>query len=785
MLLDDERKEVMVQRPHANRLQIALAVTLLGLACHAHALDSWHELAGGRPGDEPRVTIRQVTATVAEVAIAVPGLHLATVAQGGEVHSAVVVPGCVPMLAEGHPELPILARAVALPAEGTPRIEIVAAEWQRLRAPPPLPSRGPISRSGDRFRSDPVKADVYRQAGPWPVAAAELGDPFLVRDRRGAALRVFPVRWDPATGEFAALVHLTLRIETTGQGGLNPLRPGVASAERTFGPIHRAIFTEDQLVSQAKLADPAAQSGSDNPDGPERLLIVTAAVLQPVVDDLAAWKRELGFAVEMLDIATLGGHAQGIKAAVERRYHEPAGLAHLLLVGDVDLVPTNAGDHEGAAADGVYGLVAGDDLFVDVLVSRLPARNRTELATMVRRTVAYERDPRLDADWYTSALGIASDEGHPADYDRAEWLRSMLLSGSYTDIGRIYQGFGAAGDQITAAVTAGTSLINYIGHANVDGWLSVPFRTADVHRLTNTAAWPWIIDVSCSTGDFRQPECFAEAWLRASHEGEPTGAVAVLAASTDASWVPPTVMQAAIVDHLTRTGESEVGALVATGVAAVLVQYGGTGEDRKLMEQYNLFGDGSLRVRSRRPESLLVAHPPRLPVGADGLQIDVSAAARATLTTGGELLAMVDLDAAGAVHLAPSRPLLAGETVRLTVSAPNTRPYRVELIVGDGAAAPTEAVPAAVALLGNWPNPFNPQTTVGLALPVASPVTLTVHDVRGRLVRVLVDGHLPAGNHHLDWDGLDASGRPAPSGTYLARLVAGGGEQTHKLMLAR
>lgn len=776
----------MVQGPRMNRMQIALATALLAVAGQVSALASWHELAGGQPGDEPQVAIRQVTPTVVEVAIAVPGVHLANVSQGGEAHTAVVVPGCAPMLAEGQPELPILARAVSLPLEGTPRLEIVAAEWRRLRAPPPVPSPGPASRHDRRERSHPIKAGAYQQAGPWPAGAAELGDPFLVRDRRGAALRVFPVRWDATAGELEILVNLTLRIETTGRGGRNALHVGVAAAERTFGPIHRAIFAEDQLAALAKLADPAPRTDAGVAAAqPERMLIVTTAALQPAVRDLVDWKRELGFVVEVQDVAALGGQPQGIQTAVGQRYHEPAGLAHLLLVGDVDLVPTNTGGHEGAASDGIYGLVAGDDLFVDVLVSRLPARDVVELETMVRRSVGYEREPQLGADWYTSALGIASDEGHPADYDRAEWLRTALLTGSHTDIGRVYQGFGATSHDIAAAVTAGTGLINYIGHANANGWLSVPFRTADVHRLTNTTAWPWIVDVSCATGDLRQPECFAEAWLRASHEGEPTGAVAMLAASTDASWVPPCVMQAAIVDHLVQTGESELGALMATGIAAVLVQYAGTGEGRKLMEQYNLLGDGSLRVRSRQPGSLLAAHPSLLPVGSEGLQVEIAAAARATLTAADELLAVADLAEPGAVRLTPARALVPGETVRLTISAPNADPYRAELLVGDGASAPAPSLPEAVALLGNWPNPFNPQTTVGLALPAASRVMLTVHDIRGRLVRVLVDGQLPAGNHQLDWDGLDASGRPVPSGTYLARLVTTGGEQTHKLMLAR
>ena len=66
------------------------------------------------------------------------------------------------------------------------------------------------------------------------------------------------------------------------------------------------------------------------------------------------------------------------------------------------------------------------------------------------------------------------------------------------------------------------------------------------------------------------------------------------------------------------------------------------------------------------------------------------------------------------------------------------------------------------------PNPANPRTVIGYELPRASRVTLRVVDVRGRLVRTLVDGWRPAGAHRAFWDGRDDSGRAAASGVYLA-----------------
>ncbi len=72
------------------------------------------------------------------------------------------------------------------------------------------------------------------------------------------------------------------------------------------------------------------------------------------------------------------------------------------------------------------------------------------------------------------------------------------------------------------------------------------------------------------------------------------------------------------------------------------------------------------------------------------------------------------------------------------------------------------------------PNPFNPSTTVSFALPADGPVSLAVYDLRGRLVRRLVDEFRIAGSHFFEWDGTDNRGVEAAAGTYVFRLKAGG-----------
>jgi hypothetical protein len=101
--------------------------------------------------------------------------------------------------------------------------------------------------------------------------------------------------------------------------------------------------------------------------------------------------------------------------------------------------------------------------------------------------------------------------------------------------------------------------------------------------------------------------------------------------------------------------------------------------------------------------------------------------------------------------------------------------------------APDVARPAGPeSLLGAaWPNPFAASTQVPFAVPRASAVNLSVHDVAGRLVRQLASGTFSAGEHLVAWDGQDGSGRPAAAGVYFVRLAAGEETATRRIVRLR
>jgi len=94
--------------------------------------------------------------------------------------------------------------------------------------------------------------------------------------------------------------------------------------------------------------------------------------------------------------------------------------------------------------------------------------------------------------------------------------------------------------------------------------------------------------------------------------------------------------------------------------------------------------------------------------------------------------------------------------------------------------------PAGVtALLANSPNPFLGSTALHFTLERPARASLSIYDVAGRRVRVLLSADLPAGGHRLQWDGRDDAGRELAGGVYYSRLEVEGWSGARALLLAR
>ena len=88
-------------------------------------------------------------------------------------------------------------------------------------------------------------------------------------------------------------------------------------------------------------------------------------------------------------------------------------------------------------------------------------------------------------------------------------------------------------------------------------------------------------------------------------------------------------------------------------------------------------------------------------------------------------------------------------------------------------------------LNGNYPNPFNPSTTINFSLENEAQVSLNIYNQRGQKVCELLNDKMPAGNHHLTWNGTDANGNSVSSGVYYYRMQSGNYTSTRKMIMMK
>ena len=94
-------------------------------------------------------------------------------------------------------------------------------------------------------------------------------------------------------------------------------------------------------------------------------------------------------------------------------------------------------------------------------------------------------------------------------------------------------------------------------------------------------------------------------------------------------------------------------------------------------------------------------------------------------------------------------------------------------------------VPTEFALHNNYPNPFNPTTTIAYDLPLDGTVRLVIYDVMGREVTRLVNGFTPAGYHSVRWDARNKLGENVSAGVYFYHLQSGNYVKTQKMVLLK
>jgi hypothetical protein len=194
--------------------------------------------------------------------------------------------------------------------------------------------------------------------------------------------------------------------------------------------------------------------------------------------------------------------------------------------------------------------------------------------------------------------------------------------------------------------------------------------------------FPFIWSVACVNGDFVSNTCFAESWLRANQDGEPTGAIAALMSTINQSWSPPMEGEDEMVDILVESYYDNIkrtfGGLSMNGCMKMNDSYGSDGD--QMTDTWNCFGDPSVMVRTAYPFSLSVDYQDPVPLGTTELTVTTNATeGLVSLTFQNQIIASAYINGGSAILT--FSPLNNLEEFTLTVTSYNRTPFISTLTV--------------------------------------------------------------------------------------------------------
>ncbi len=589
---------------------------------------------------------------------------------GGETCHAITLAGAPRFQTAGAPALPHLTASIVIPDRGGSVLEILELEYTDFPGLTPEPSKGIITRDTDPATVPYTFGPAY-QDQPFPSAPALLDAPYILRDFRGQVVHFQPFLWLPQANILRVFHRIQVAVRAQERSGANEIiRTALpATVDGEFHQVYRRHFINFETNERYTPLDEVGD-----------LLIITHGNYWETMHPLLEWKLQKGIPSQMVDIAEIGYSATQVFNYVQEIY-DNQGLTFLLLVGDAEDIPSLTAN--GGASDPSYSLLAGSDNYPDIFVGRFSGETPDQVATMVERTVEYERDAAT-ATWYHKGMGVASNQGPGDDgeYDNehVDNIRLDLLAYTYTEVDQIYDPDGTA-QMVSDGLNDGRSIINYCGHGSTTSWGSTGFNINNINALVNIDMLPFIQSVACVNGQFVGGTCFAEAWLRATDAGQPTGAISMYASTISQSWSPPMSAQDEIVDLLVQDLKHTYGGLCFNGSMQMMDDYGGDGVEEFLA--WTIFGDPTLLVRTDSPAELTVLHDGALLSTLPTYEVTVSGVegALCALYAEGVFYGSALTDAGGNAVITLLESPTVGAILTLTVTAYNHMVYQGEVSV--------------------------------------------------------------------------------------------------------
>ena len=631
---------------------------------------------------------RQIT-----INLQVPGFYTQEVTTPRGEANLILVPRTVSTAAAGEPNLPMIAIPAIVGDRQHYNIRVVDAQYTDF----PMevaPSKGDFPRTINPADVPYTYGEAYSTDAFFPTQNVGLYEPYILRDFRGQNMVVYPFAYNPVSKTLRVYYNMTVEMFSDGLSNENVLDR--RSNEVRLDPEIQAMYENHFINYNEGLAKytPVVETG--------HLLIICHDAFMSAMQPFVNWKKQIGRHTTMVGTSTAGTSYTAIKAYIQSQYDANNNLTHVLLVGDVAQIPgypSSAGGYSGKS-DNMYGQVAGNDLYNDIIVGRFSAEQESHVTTQVNKVIHYERDINATDTWLPVGGGVAAYAGSGGHFGEDDWqhinnIRDDLLGYNYTTVHQDYQnvtGYSSSAAIMSQHYNEGVSIINYCNHGSPTSWGVFSYSNSHVNALTNVNKLPIIWSVACDNGkyDYSQP-CFGETWLRANNNDpeQPTGAIGGMFSYISQPWIPPMYGQDEMVDVLVESYTNNIkrtmGGCSYDGNMKILDQYGQNDNAAKgTYLAWILFGDPTLTLRNAVPQDMGVTHASSMSTSATSFTVNATNGngALATLTRNNEIMGSATINN-GTANITFTAPGQTG-TATLTVFGYNKITYIATIQITGG-----------------------------------------------------------------------------------------------------
>ena len=471
----------------------------------------------------------------------------------------------------GAPALPVHNDIIAMPKESNGKITILGSnyyEYPGFMIHPALkPARDTEGAPEPEFEKDEL---IYNSNNFFPEKIAEITNIGLNRGTPLAKVQIRPIQFNPVSGIVRVYTNISYRIDYL--GGHDSFDYIAEENTNHYTNLLKLNVLNSESIPDGKSTG-RTESRITNRSGEKNYIIITHSEYSSQANELANWKRQLGYSVEI--VSKSSWTAPEVKSEISTRYDSWTPKPdYFLIIGDHTgsfAVPGEIYqiDGENFATDLYYACMDGvNDWHPDIAHGRISVSTVAEANVAINKIINYEKNPPTQASFYTNILNCAQyqdddDNGYAdrrfchtsediRDYmqDEQSYISERIYytssnadvttlrynDGYYSD-GQLLPielrntsfDWGGGASDITSAINSGKFIVFHRDHGYVggSGWAHPYYTTTSMNSLSNGNQLPVVFSMNCHTGEFQLSNCFAEKLIRMENKG----AVGVVAAA--------------------------------------------------------------------------------------------------------------------------------------------------------------------------------------------------------------------------------------------------------------